>query len=446
MNTRTPTRYPGVYRLADNRYWIRCRTIDPRTGRKKEVCRTLTDVSPREASQKRSELIAAAQQTTTAAPRMRVGEYAKVWIESKKLRIDRSTARTYESAIESRIVPGLGQFFFDELTSLDVQKWVDDAMRHGWASAAKGSKQAQSATRRPYSPKAIAVWFRVLRTMTRDAMAVLNLPRDPTLRVSLPDRTFERREPNALSPAELVAFLAAMKRECPQQYGLVALLAYTGLRFCHASALRWEDWDENAGVLQVVRKNFRGELGPVSRKKQAPKEYPVEPQLADILREHRLDLQRTNNPGLAAGLMFPSKVGTLRTPNTLDVAFRKCLKAAGITKRFTVHGLRYTFTDLVRRAHVDAVVRRALTGHVTEEMQQHYSSVGLDEKRAAIAGVLRLASPEAGLRPTSSNTTIVGSPPTLEACVEEIQGLLAELSPEDLQRALRVLKALCQDG
>jgi hypothetical protein len=36
------------------------------------------------------------------------------------------------------------------------------------------------------------------------------------------------------------------------------------------------------------------------------------------------------------------------------------------------------------------VVRRALTGHVTEEMQRRYSTVGLDEKRAAVAGVLRL--------------------------------------------------------
>jgi hypothetical protein len=43
---------------------------------------------------------------------------------------------------------------------------------------------------------------------------------------------------------------------------------------------------------------------------------------------------------------------------------------------------------------VDAVVRRALTGHVTEEMQRHYSTVGLDEKRAAIAGVLRLVPPD----------------------------------------------------
>ena len=36
----------------------------------------------------------------------------------------------------------------------------------------------------------------------------------------------------------------------------------------------------------------------------------------------------------------------------------------------------------------------ALTGHVTEEMQRHYSTVGLDEKRAAIVGVLRLVPPE----------------------------------------------------
>ena len=102
-------------------------------------------------------------------------------------------------------------------------------------------------------------------------------------------------------------------------------------------------------------------------------------------------------PDLAEeGLMFPSSVGTLRTPNTpRRCVWQTCLEKAKITKRFTVHGLRYTFTDLVRRANVDAVVRRALTGHVTEEMQRHYSTVGLDEKRAAIAGVLRLVPPAA---------------------------------------------------
>ena len=99
--------------------------------------------------------------------------------------------------------------------------------------------------------------------------------------------------------------------------------------------------------------------------------------------------------------MFPSSVGTLRTPNSL-AAWDSCLAKAKITKRFTVHGLRYTFTDLVRLANVDAVVRRALTGHVTEEMQRHYSTVGLDEKRAAIRGVLRLVPPAPTTEPAST--------------------------------------------
>ena len=45
---------------------------------------------------------------------------------------------------------------------------------------------------------------------------------------------------------------------------------------------------------------------------------------------------------------------------------------------------------MLRRAQVDPVIAKALTGHVTEQMREHYSTVGLDEKRAAVASVLRL--------------------------------------------------------
>jgi integrase len=71
-------------------------------------------------------------------------------------------------------------------------------------------------------------------------------------------------------------------------------------------------------------------------------------------------------------------------------AWRACLEAAGITERFTPRGLRRTFNDMLRRAKVDPVIAKALTGHVTEQMREHYSTVGLDEKRAAVASALRL--------------------------------------------------------
>jgi integrase len=308
----------------------------------------------------------------------------------------------YADALENHILPALGNYYYDALTTTDVQRWIDGALLRGWTSEKRGSKQDKTKTvRRSYSRDTVQGWFRVFRTMTRDAMATLELPRDPTLRITLPEDTGDVDEANSLSPAQLAAFLTAMRTRYPQHYALVVLLAYTGLRFCHASALHWQDWEEAGGVLRISRKQVRGKVGPVTRKKRAPKEYPVEPELAEILKQHRVRLLKEQAPGLSKGLMFPSRAGTYRAPNSMDVAWAKCLTEAQIDKRFTIHGLRYTFTDLVRLANVDAVVRRALTGHVTEEMQRHYSTVGLEEKRAAVAGVLRLVPPEAGSNPTS---------------------------------------------
>ena len=43
-----------------------------------------------------------------------------------------------------------------------------------------------------------------------------------------------------------------------------------------------------------------------------------------------------------------------------------------------------------RHAAERRVIAKALTGHVTEQIREHYSTVGIDEKRAAVASVLRL--------------------------------------------------------
>ncbi len=395
MQRGSPTRYPGVLKIDDKTYMIRLKATDPRTGMKKEVAKLLEGVSPQEAAQMRAELMDGIKNPVEQSRKVRVTDFAKLWIESKSLRIDFTTARTYVDALEGHILPALGNYYYDALTTQDVQRWIDDAIRNGYTIEVRNEAGELVKQRRAYSRNSIGVWFRVFRTMTRDAMVALNLQRDPTLRVELPEAPLDDdRESNSLSPEQLASFLDAMRTNYPQHFAVVVTLAYTGLRWCHTSALRWEDFDEEAGVIRVDRKQVRGKVGKVSRKKRAPKEYPVEPELAEILKWHRQRLLKEQAPGFAAGWMFPSSTGTLRTPNSLDRAWAKCLTKAEITHRFTVHGLRYTFTDLVRRANVDAVVRRALTGHVTEDMQRHYSTVGMDEKRAAIAGVIRLVPPE----------------------------------------------------
>jgi integrase len=68
-------------------------------------------------------------------------------------------------------------------------------------------------------------------------------------------------------------------------------------------------------------------------------------------------------------------------------AFAAALKESGIKKKVRPHGMRYLFNDLLRLAGVDSVSARSLTGHVTEQMREHYSTVRLDKKRAVMARV-----------------------------------------------------------
>jgi len=45
---------------------------------------------------------------------------------------------------------------------------------------------------------------------------------------------------------------------------LAATLALTGLHFCHATALRWEDFEEERAILRIERRQLRGRVGPVT--------------------------------------------------------------------------------------------------------------------------------------------------------------------------------------
>jgi len=379
------TKYAGVRFLDKGKYLVRARTTCPHTGKRKEVEKTLSNTTAAAAARVRADLSEEIEAGVRKPLRRRVGEFAQSWMKSKTLKVSSNTAQTYADSLDQHVLPALGDYYYDMLTTEIVQEWIDDSLLSQWRTP-KG-------TVKRYSPVSVHCWFRVFRTMTRDAMEPLRLERDPTLRVSFPAFD-ESAVSKAITAETLARFLEAMREGHPQHYALTVALAYTGMRSCHVSALRWDDWDEARQMLTVSRRQVRGDVAPVSRKKRVPKEYPVQPELAEVLRWQRQRMLSEQAPGLAEGWMFPTSTGTLRTPSSVQKAWKKCIAKAGIDKRFTVHGLRYTFNDLVRRANVDPIVRRALLGHVTEEMQRHYSNVGLDEKRAAVAGVIAMVPAE----------------------------------------------------
>jgi hypothetical protein len=130
-----PTKYPGVFKIDEKTFRIRVTATDLRTGRKKEMDRLLEGVSAQQAAKERAVLLEKLQEGTEHAPRMRVGAYAKLWIESKTALVDPYTAERYLDALENHILPALGDFYFDALRQTDVQAWVNAGIRERYAVA-----------------------------------------------------------------------------------------------------------------------------------------------------------------------------------------------------------------------------------------------------------------------------------------------------------------------
>jgi integrase len=275
------------------------RVVDPRSGRLRELNRILRKTSGEAALGRQRSLRLELQGRLEDLPRTRVVDFGRYWLGIKKKTLDPGTYERYEAALEDHAFKAFGRMEFIDLRGLHVQGWINDELTKGYrVSTVKG-------------------WFRAFRTMVQDAVEDLALPRDPTKRTHFPPED-EREETNALLPNQLDSFLAEMERRYPQHFALAATLAHTGLRFCHASALRWEDFDVKSGILHVRRRQLRGRVGRVTLVKRAPKEYPVPPQLVAILIAHRAS-GRPWRPR-RRGWMFPNSVGGLRSPSSLQKA------------------------------------------------------------------------------------------------------------------------------
>lgn len=371
----------GVLKLGPGLYLVRATATDPRTGKRRQKEQEVSG-SERDAVLERSALIQRLlQDPGVVVPgglpaRPRVSDFATFWLDTKLSgSMTAGTGERYGMALQ-HFVDACGQLYMTDLRQTDVQAWVNLSL--------KGA-----------APQTVHGWFRVVRTMVRDALAPLGMPYDPTMRVSFPDLDAKHAGPNSLTPEQLGAFLDAVRMTGPQHYAVITFMAYTGMRFCHVSPLRWEDIDEREGVIHVTKSQVHGVLGKMKRKKKAPPKYPLDPGLLKVLEWHRgrlLRHHRKNWPGFESGLVFPSRVGKLRTgPSNMRKVWRAAQEAAGLAgMRLTPHGLRRTFEDLRRRAKIDAIIGRSLTGHVTETMQERYSSVGIDEQRAAVKTIMQL--------------------------------------------------------
>ena len=364
----------GVTELRKGLYLIRVQRRDPRTGQSLDIRRKVACANVREATMKQAELLAEVEQGAPLHEHVQLKDYARSWLSSRLPTLKPSSRARYADTLDRHILPTLGELVLDAISPEDVHKWFGTLAGEYAATTANGC-------------------LRLFKTVMADATAQYSLPRDPTRRMrAVPVRRAAEQasdEPvNLLTAEELGRFMAALQTRWPQWYALVFTQFATARRFGEVSALRWEDIDEERGVIKIRRAQWRGIVS--TTKTDRPVAVPLTDELRQVIRAWRQELVRKQHRHLATGWLFPSQKGTPHiNASCMRKAFLDCLEMIGVARRFSSHGLRRTANDLLRRVATGEVTR-AITGHMTAAMTEHYSHVDAGEKKTAVEGMLRL--------------------------------------------------------
>ncbi len=250
-------------------------------------------------------------------------------------------------------VAGFGEVFVDELRPMHVEVW----------RAGIGKLIAQGT----YSPTTANGWLVILKHVLKRAKRELQLPFDAAEGIPSFDtsehETYTEEEPNALTSEEAASFLACMKEEFPAQYAMTYLGFATGLRPSTLRPLRRTGptpdvlWDQ--GVVLVRRSHTLGDEFMNTTKTKLRQRITVPSEVMEVLRWH-VATQLTTPEQKASELLFPAEDGRFRSVSFLKKAFATVGQLVGLQKTFTPRGMRRTFNDLMRLAHVEAIVTRSI--------------------------------------------------------------------------------------
>lgn len=391
LGTKTAER--GVYRISTGVFRIRRSYTDPRTGKQREIDRVVKAKDTRAAAAMLTALCEETRAGTQAPDRVTLRDFATSFLDGRRRAgRKRSTLERYATTIDLHITPVLGDYFVDAIRPVDAERWW--SMQKGEPSTCNGR-------------------LRVLRSVLEAAKESLELPRNAASNIEPMPEGRDEDDHRVIDAEGLAMFLESMKEEVPQWYPMTLALALTGARFGEISSLKWSDISEEEGVIHIRRAHYRGTVGTPKTGKS--RKVPLRPELLDVLRSHRVRTLKEQRVGIHEGWVFPTLTGTLSTPGALTKPFSKALAAVAKRckhegrpnplegRRPSPHWLRYSLNSLLRKAAAGEV-QRAITGHASRRMSEHYDFVTMDERKAGLDRALALTRIGVGQRVGVSET------------------------------------------
>ncbi|CAH0274625.1 Putative prophage phiRv2 integrase [Arthrobacter sp. Bi83] len=331
---------------AGRRYQVRYRKPD-RTQTKKRGFRTKRDaelfLASVEVSKARGEFIDA------MAAKALIGPLGAAWL-ARQTHLKPSAYRPLESAWRIHVLPAWGSVAVADVRKTAVQQWVSE-MTLGDPGA--------TPARKPKGATLVIRAYGVLASILDDAVSDRRTLSNPARGVSLPRKV---KKPHVYLTHEQVHALAAASK----YPGLVLVLAYCGIRWGEATALRVKHLDMLRRRLMIeenaVQVGSVIELGTPKNHKKRTVPFPR------FLGEH---LARQCEGKARDDLVFPGENGhhlrLARVHEDNMSWFGSAVKRTGIP-RITPHDLRHSAASFAVSAGANVKVVQKMLGHSSAAM------------------------------------------------------------------------------
>lgn len=299
-----------------------------------------------------------------------LNEYLYSWLETyAKRKVRETTFTNYKRAIDSRIIPFLGNYRLNEITMQHGESFVNHLLEEN------------------LSPRYIEYLMVLLKGALDRAVLWELIIKNPLKHIEIP-RDRRKKGLSVWSQDEVNTFLLHAKFGDYMYYALFLLTLYTGMRRGEVLGLRWQDVDlENKKVkveqtLIYDEKGFRfGEPKTESSKRQ----IAIDDYVCQELKRHK---KNQNEFKLLLGggyedygLVFANHEGKPIYPRNLTDHFNRAIKKASVP-RIRFHDLRHTHATLLmkmgenpkivseRLGHSKINTTLDVYSHVTSDMQE----------------------------------------------------------------------------
>lgn len=285
-----------------------------------------------------------------AAGRESVGALGAKWLASRA-HLKPSSVAVYESAWRLHVEPRWGSTLVSAVEHSDVQDWI--------VSLSSGDKSVTPPVK-PKSPALVRRCHDILAGILDVAVKDKKISTNRARGVVLPRKV--SREHTYLSHDEVRTLVAAAGDGNGR---LVAVLAYTGLRWGEMSALRAKDVDLKRGRVNVVQNAVyvSGKIVVGTPKTYQKRSVPFPAFLSPVFRaaiagKAQTDLVFTGPDG--SYVLTP----TMRSHSWWD----RALRAAKLSPTMTCHDLRHTAASLSISAGANVKAVQKMLGHASAAM------------------------------------------------------------------------------